>query len=210
MNRPSQTARSRRAAHSQAQRQRILDAARQCFAERGFHAASMAQIAETADISTGLIYRYFSSKSELIHGIVEAQMQALAADIKARQQDTRPPVPCVMEILGQSCHSAECDGDMPLAPTLMLEITAESRRDPLIAEVLTRFNQQIDAAIAQWLSRPQAEGGFAVPAAKIAARSLALRALMDGLKQRLVREPDMDMAVVEAMLQDLLPRLMGD
>ncbi|MDO4709480.1 MAG: TetR/AcrR family transcriptional regulator [Pseudomonadota bacterium] len=210
MNRPSQTARNRRAAHSQAQRQRILDAARQCFAERGFHAASMAQIAETADISAGLIYRYFNSKSELIHGIVEAQMQALAADIEARQQDTRPPVPCVMEILGQSCHPAGCDGDMPLAPTLMLEITAESRRDPLIAEVLARFNRQIDAAIAQWLSRPQAEGGFAVPAAKIAARSLALRALMDGLKQRLVREPDMDMATIEAMLQDLLPRLMGD
>lgn len=210
MSKPSQTARTRRAEHSQAQRQRILDAARQCFAERGFHAASMAQIAETADISAGLIYRYFSSKSELIHGIVEAQMQALAADIEARQHDTRPPVPCVMEILGQSCRPAGCDGDTPLEPTLKLEITAESRRDPLIAEVLARFSQQIDAAIAEWMSRPQAEGGFAVPPAKIAARSLALRALIDGLKQRLVREPEMDMAAVEAMLHDVLPRLMGD
>ena len=31
-----------------AQRNRILDAAQKCFAERGFHGASMASIADTA------------------------------------------------------------------------------------------------------------------------------------------------------------------
>ena len=37
------------------QRQRILDAAEKCFIESGFHAATMAHIATTADISPGLM-----------------------------------------------------------------------------------------------------------------------------------------------------------
>ena len=40
----------------------ILDAAKKCFIEHGFHAASMANIAETAGMSPGLIYRYFENK----------------------------------------------------------------------------------------------------------------------------------------------------
>lgn len=47
------------------QRQRILAAARRCFVERGFHAASMATIADTAEMSQGLIYRYFESKNAI-------------------------------------------------------------------------------------------------------------------------------------------------
>ena len=51
---------SPRDARAQAQRNRILDAAQKCFAERGFHGAGMALIADTAQMSPGLIYRYFA------------------------------------------------------------------------------------------------------------------------------------------------------
>ena len=39
---------SKAEARTQAQRERILQAAQQCFIEHGFHAAGMAKIAETA------------------------------------------------------------------------------------------------------------------------------------------------------------------
>ena len=39
-----------------AQRDRILCAALKCFIEHGFHAASMASIADTAQMSAGLMY----------------------------------------------------------------------------------------------------------------------------------------------------------
>ena len=55
---------------AEAQRERILAAAHKCFAERGFHAASMASIAETAEMSPGLIYRYFAGKAEITQGTV--------------------------------------------------------------------------------------------------------------------------------------------
>ncbi|PJK09334.1 hypothetical protein CO614_06910 [Lysobacteraceae bacterium NML120232] len=210
MSRARQTAGSSRAAHSQAQRERILSAAEHCFTEHGFHAASMAQIAKTADISTGLIYRYFSSKSELIHGIVERQMQCFAEDIQTFERDNSAPAAQVMQVMRGEHQLRPCGTRSHLEPALVLEISAESGRDRLIAEALARFNQQIDQAISDWMARPKAEGGFAVPAHKLPQRSMALRALLDGLKQRQVREPDMDMAAVEAMLQDVLPLLMGE
>ena len=56
------------------QRDRILHAAQCCFIEHGFHAASMASIAATAEMSAGLIYRYFASKNEIIVAIIDRQL----------------------------------------------------------------------------------------------------------------------------------------
>ncbi len=47
-------------------RQQIIQTARQIIAEGGFKDAQVSTIAEAAGISTGLVYRYFSSKSQLL------------------------------------------------------------------------------------------------------------------------------------------------
>lgn len=46
-------------------RERILAAATEVFAESGYHAASMSQIAERAGVVASVIYDHFSSKREL-------------------------------------------------------------------------------------------------------------------------------------------------
>ena len=58
------------------QRERILDAAEVCFIQHGFHAASMAGIAQTADMSAGLIYRYFDSKAAIVKAIIERHLES--------------------------------------------------------------------------------------------------------------------------------------
>lgn len=55
-------------------RQRILDAAQQCFAELGYRSASNREIAEMADVTPGSIYHYFENKRELFL-TVHRQMQ---------------------------------------------------------------------------------------------------------------------------------------
>jgi AcrR family transcriptional regulator len=64
--------------------QRIEDAALQVFAGKGCAAATMAQIAQRAKISTGNIYRYFGSKEDLLltvipHSFVEELQRLLRA-----------------------------------------------------------------------------------------------------------------------------------
>src|SRR5439155_829870 len=52
--------------HEQEVRDRIVRAALQVFAERGFHRATMQDIVRASGLSVGAIYTYFKSKSELI------------------------------------------------------------------------------------------------------------------------------------------------
>jgi len=55
----------------------ILRAALQLIAERGFHGAPMAEIAEKAGVAAGTIYRYFENKDVLInelHGELEEKI----------------------------------------------------------------------------------------------------------------------------------------
>lgn len=46
-----------------------MDAALQCFVERGFHGTAIPQIAEKADIAAGTIYHYFESKEALVNAL---------------------------------------------------------------------------------------------------------------------------------------------
>ena len=57
----------------------IMQAALELIAERGFHGAPMAAIAEKANVAVGTIYRYFESKDALInelHRELEEKMRA--------------------------------------------------------------------------------------------------------------------------------------
>jgi len=47
-------------------KQLILDSALLVFSKKGYHAASIANIASEANISKGLIYNYFNSKEEIL------------------------------------------------------------------------------------------------------------------------------------------------
>lgn len=51
-------------------KERILDAARAEFLEKGFQGASMRAIASAAGMTTGAIYGYFSSKEDLFDALV--------------------------------------------------------------------------------------------------------------------------------------------
>lgn len=57
----------------ESRRERILEAALSAFGELGFEAASMASIAERAELGVGTLYNYFPSKGELLLGLVESR-----------------------------------------------------------------------------------------------------------------------------------------
>src|SRR5262249_10424519 len=50
-------------------RDALLDAAASVFAKRGFHGASLDEIAATAGYTRGAIYKHFADKDELLHEV---------------------------------------------------------------------------------------------------------------------------------------------
>ena len=74
------TTSARRWAKTDATQERILDAATDVFAARGFTAATMADIVDQSGASIGSIYHHFGGKRELFLAIFER----LAAEIERR------------------------------------------------------------------------------------------------------------------------------
>lgn len=63
--------RSERTARS---RERVLAAAGQLFRRKGFHRATVEEIADNAEFSTGVIYSQFGSKDELFLALMEQRL----------------------------------------------------------------------------------------------------------------------------------------
>ena len=61
-------------------RQLILEAATHVFAERGFFAAQVADIARRAGIASGTVYLYFRSKDDLLISLFDRTMQDAIRD----------------------------------------------------------------------------------------------------------------------------------
>lgn len=68
-------------------RMEIVAAAQKCFAEKGLHGASVADIARQAGLSVGQLYRIFASKEEIVEVIVSEIVNARVGEIVAGNHD---------------------------------------------------------------------------------------------------------------------------
>ncbi|MEA2217777.1 MAG: TetR/AcrR family transcriptional regulator, fatty acid metabolism regulator protein [Solirubrobacteraceae bacterium] len=72
-------------------RRMILDAAVVAFAERGFHACRVSDIADEANVAYGLVYHYFRSKDEVLDTLFVERWNILLAFIS--ETDRQPIAP---------------------------------------------------------------------------------------------------------------------
>src|SRR5438309_416646 len=63
--------------------ERLLRAAVDVFARRGYDGARVSDIAETAGLSNGALYAYFGSKAELLVGALRAHGRRVLDDVVA-------------------------------------------------------------------------------------------------------------------------------
>src|SRR3954464_11801015 len=70
-------------------RERLLRAAADVFAGRGYDGTRVADIAEAAGLSNGAMYAYFGSKAELLVGALRAHGRRLLSDLVAAEPDRK-------------------------------------------------------------------------------------------------------------------------
>jgi AcrR family transcriptional regulator len=74
-------------------REKILAAAEERFAERGYAASSLAEIAAQAEISKPVVYEHFDSKTDLFVSLLERQATELAAAVYERMDTLDDSLP---------------------------------------------------------------------------------------------------------------------
>jgi AcrR family transcriptional regulator len=195
---------SKTEARTQAQRERILAAAHSCFIRQGFHAASMATIAETAGMSPGLIYRYFENKNAIILSIIERQLADARSDIAMLRSDTD-----FISLFSELFEKWKGEDPELMSPALMLEMTAEASRDPQIGKALAESDKVTGGDFNTWLAQTARLEGKKPAEADLKARAFALRCLIGGLATRAIREPDVEKSVLQDSLKLMLPHLLS-
>ena len=83
---PMSTGPGLRQRKKQRTRDTIARAARELFAERGYHATTLPDIAEAADVSTRTIFAYFPSKEDILFAEFPLMKEALAQALAERPE----------------------------------------------------------------------------------------------------------------------------
>lgn len=158
----------------------------------------MAGIAAAADISAGLIYRYFASKNEIILAIIERQLE-LSQGVIAELDGSIDIALDIWKILFEPEGRPD-----KIQPALHMEMSAEASRNPQIARAVACSDKEIRSSFTEWLGRARDMNGLGLPAERATMAGLLLPCLVDGLRIRLLREPDLDPAMVQRALRDLI------
>jgi len=87
-----------RAQQKQAQRRRILDAARVVFFRDGFMAANLDEVAQRAGVAKGTLYRYFENKAELYVAVLSENGDRFARKLRDTLQPELSPAEQVRRI----------------------------------------------------------------------------------------------------------------
>lgn len=173
-----------------ARRQQVLDAAADCFRRRGFHAASMAEIAKTAGMSPGHIYNLFENKDDIIAAIVERDCQ----DILARIAEFRQAGDLLEQMLAGTEEAIDEHSQVAEA-ALQLEVLAEASRNPKLAAVVQRSQALVNEKAQELIRQSLGDHADQLPSGEIQGRALMLGALFNGLTALGVRDPAMSQRV---------------
>lgn len=168
-------------------REKLLAAAAQCFAEKGYSGCSIADIAQRAEVAQGTMYVHFKSKEALFKTMIEEE-HAQGAE-KARQ--AAKVAPYLGGIIGVMTDCIR-DVGFPVDHRLWIEILAVAARDPSIREVFAASDKAMRAAFAELLQKA-AQAGEIDDSLDFDAVSVWLYALVDGLIARTADDPDFDL-----------------
>ena len=163
-------------AHATEMRERILGGAHRAMLAGGYRGTTMPAIAAEAEVSVGLLYRYFESKEELYlamcESVTQAQLDELAVQIgqitDARERLSRA--------VGYFVESLDAEHWGAIVTTGW----AEADIKPALRDMLRRRCDQIRAFAAMFLREAIARGEIE-PEVDVEELSLATTMLMDGV-----------------------------
>ncbi|MCB1051882.1 MAG: TetR/AcrR family transcriptional regulator [Acidobacteria bacterium] len=183
----------------------VLDAAANCFRRKGYHAASMAEIARESGMSAGHIYNYFESKEQIIQAFVHRDKEELF-DILQKLQAM--PGPLLEGMIERVDYGIEHNTDLERG-ALHLEMMAEAARNDKVCAVLQAGDEVARSRMHAMLTGPN--GPYSAgECPDLEARIDVMFSLFNGLLIRSLLNPSLNKEAVKAVMQDLIRVLLGE
>ena len=126
----------------EAKYQRILDAALDVFARKGFHEAKISEIARTAGVADGTIYLYFKNKDDLLISLFESKLESINSGLRHEMAGVSGPRDKLSQIIRYHLKLAQQN------PTLAAFITIELRRSGKFMKEYAKA--QLSEYLQQW------------------------------------------------------------
>ncbi len=177
-------------ATAEQRRHRILDAAVDCFAERGLHATTMADICARARLSPGAVYCWFPGKESIIDAVAaerhEHEKQLLTTALTAGDPRTalRSFLDAYLDWLTDPAEQQR----RRVSVQVWAESLVNERLQPTIAEGIGQRTLALDTI------RAGQQNGTVSPAADADAITRLMLAVIQGLILQQAWEPDIDIA----------------
>jgi AcrR family transcriptional regulator len=175
-----------RAERSARTRAELMASARALFLRRGFHAASLEQVAEEAGFTIGAVYSRFGSKADLFLAILDQRIDEIAAEV-ARVAALDQPIPAHAELLaGRRMELLEREREwFPL----VLEFWSHAARDPRLRREFGARHERLVGAYAALIEADYARLGLPLPLApEVLARAVV--AMGNGIALERLADPD--------------------
>jgi AcrR family transcriptional regulator len=187
-------------AHVEARKHQIVDAAANCFARRGLHQSTMQDICREADLSPGAIYRYFSSKDEIIEAMEEQGRQHSAAIIDAitsKRNETLDVLEGLTDVFFTKLEDVrDC--------AVHIELWAEALSNPRIRDMVVRIDDSIRDAFATKIVREGQERGEINSRLDPDAVGRVMIAFWDGLVLQKTLDPTVDVWKYVAVMKSMM------
>lgn len=167
-------------------RARLLDAAAEVFAARGFRDASLEEVAEAAGFSKGAVYSNFSGKDELFYALMT---ERITERVGSAAQGIEEEGDAGAQAVEVGRRLTEKLAEQPDWHLLFIEFWARAVRDPELRAEFARRRRPVRIPIAELIER--ATGDLAlelpVPADDLA---IAVLALSNGLAIERLADPE--------------------
>ena len=134
-------------------RKLLLAAAVRVFAQKGYHACRVGDIAKEAGVAYGLLYHYFSSKEEVLETIFRETWTQMLEAIEGVEELGEPARVQVRKVIAIVLRSWQLDPD--LIRVLVREIT----RSPHVQQEIEEIRHAFDA-LERIIRRGQEQGDF--------------------------------------------------
>jgi AcrR family transcriptional regulator len=135
-------------------RRQILDAAVRAFAQRGYHACRVSDIASEAGVAYGLVYHYFESKEAVLEAIFRETWTMMLAAIEAVEESEPSPREQVRKTAAIVLRTWRDQPD--LVRVLVREVTRSGEQlQREVGELQLAF-----AALQRIIARGQEQGDF--------------------------------------------------